>query len=585
MSQEKQPLRGLKFSSTSVPSEVVIDLSEKIKSMGGEYFNHLMSDVKFLIVGDRDTAKYNFSVQKRHDIHFLTPRSIRDLHIKWIEGEEVDVLNPAYGLQTFENCLICLSRMEGYDKDDITHKIENQGGSVTTSLTASNTVVVTTEKSGKRYTKALEWGIPTVHPEWVVDSVQRQAMLECRYYDISQLPREHIGNDSCDVWDKINPQAQHNPNLESLKVKRKSKPAIWSSIMGNVKPLVSLDRSNQWEEEEESFDCSVKRQKLGEEKSVSQLFLGLNFAFHGFNASQHNTLVKVVTSHSGDVTTLDDLVNTHLVVPSTLANDKVPVTEAKVVTEWFIERCLHYHKVVSDPWCYPLKSLGTKLNLKVCISGFIGVEQLHIVKLIELIGCQFCETLTKDRDMLVINLSTIGLTKQNTSNLFKYAHAELLDAPTSSVSLSSTKNKINACKAWDIPIVSLSYLWEIVGTGTLPDLFNLQWCVFAPRDADRPKSLMEYVKKLSNGVFETQANDRKSPSPRKKSGRARLIGRAQESQLNRTALEKSHPIGDEDEQDQTQVSYDLGRDESVYKLNRSTRNEVRRLNGELSETD
>lgn len=585
MSHEKQPLEGLKFSSTSVPSELINDLSEKIKSMGGEYFNHLMSDVKFLIVGDRDTAKYNFSVQKRHDIVFLTPRSIRELHTKWIEGEDVDILDYSFRLKTFENCMICLSRMEGFEKDDITRKVEDAGGSVTTSLTVSNTVVVTTEKSGKRYTKALEWGIPTVHPKWIIDSTQRQAMLECRYYDISQLDLASIGNDSCHVWDKIKPQLQENLDVESLKVKRKNKPAIWSSIMGNVKPLISLDRGDQWEEDEGPSDVSVKKRKIGQEQSISQLFLGFNFAFHGFSASQHKTLVKVVTSHSGDVTTFDDIATTHFVVPSALAKNNVPLTEAKVVTEWFIERCLHYHKLVLDPWCYPLKFLGARLNLKICISGFTGVEQLHIKKLIELIGCSFCETLTKDRDILVINLNTIGLTKENTPNLFKYEHAELLDAPTSSASLSSTKNKINACKAWEIPIVSLSYLWEIVYTGTLPELFDLQWCLFAPRDSDKPKSLMEYVKKLSNGVFETQEENRKSPSPRKKAGRARLIGRAQESQLSETALQKSHPIDDEYEQDQTQVSYDLGRDESIYRPNRSTRNEVRRLNGELSDTD
>ena len=106
------------------------------------------------------------------------------------------------------------------------------------------------------------------------------------------------------------------------------------------------------------------------------------------------------------------------------------------------------------------------------------------------------------------------------------------------MSLISSKNKINAAKNWSIPIVSIAYIWEILERSTpstihnlvLPDICDLLWCLFAPNNTAKPKTLLDYIKNLSNDSFETPKKDDKVklPSPRKgkqKRKYGRLAGR------------------------------------------------------------
>ena len=77
----------------------------------------------------------------------------------------------------------------------------------------------------------------------------------------------------------------------------------------------------------------------------------------------------------------------------------------------------------------------------------------------------------------------------------------------------SAKNKIDAAKQWNIPVVSVAYLWDIMEQSAskshivMPDITDLQWCIFAPSNYNKPKSLLEYVKNLDKASREGSVAD------------------------------------------------------------------------------
>ena len=99
-----------------------------------------------------------------------------------------------------------------------------------------------------------------------------------------------------------------------------------------------------------------------------------------------------------------------------------------IVTEFFIERCLYYQKLLHpiDLWSKPFLSTiefqvssSSKLLhhefssspfLNVTITGFSGVELLHLTKVLNLLkpmGINYVEYLNKSTDILLINLAAL----------------------------------------------------------------------------------------------------------------------------------------------------------------------------------
>jgi hypothetical protein len=143
----------------------------------------------------------------------------------------------------------------------------------------------------------------------------------------------------------------------------------------------------------------------------------------------------------------------------------------------------------------------------------------------------------------------------------------------------SSKNKINAAKKWQIPIVSVAYLWETMelsankATLIMPNIVDLTWCLYAPSKYSRPQTLMEYVKNMSTEEEEHASDEPSSrhevqgesyhdeedsqkrkdddsirlPSPRKAVKRqkyGRLAGREQQGLLNKL-IDADSPTPDE----------------------------------------
>jgi DNA replication regulator DPB11 len=625
------------------------DLAEKIEALGGVHYSDLMSDVKYLIVGDRDTAKYNFCIKNRVDIRFLNRDAILKVYSLWLKGEDdsskLDINN--YSLEIFGGMQVCFSRIE-LDLDDLRRVIEGcgwrkdgikavgppltlaetfstknlvelihaNGGKSSGSLTISNTCVVTTEKRGKRYTKALEWKKPVIHPLWIVDSILRGAALDFEDYILNDKNENSLYDKGCNVWNQcVGAPVEINEEIyqeDKPKKVLKKNTTVWNSIMDTTKHLSKrVVTDSAWDEEEKAangsdddlptFVRAKKHQQDREHALEAQLFLGSNFLLVGFSAQQQTLLTQVIESHHGEVTmdSTDDTI-THIIVPasagaqasmmlrilSPAVKARISNGDIKAVTEWYIERSMYYKRPMMDRWGQPMKGLvrSTK-KFKVCITGFTGIELLHIEKLVEYLGFEFCKALTLKRDLLVMNINLFKNTLvKNSPKLYQYKFLDVINCPTylagsTSVLEMSSKNKINAAKKWQIPIVSVAYLWETMelsankATLIMPNIVDLTWCLYAPSKYSRPQTLMEYVKNMSTEEEEHASDEPSSrhevqgesyhdeedsqkrkdddsirlPSPRKAVKRqkyGRLAGREQQGLLNKL-IDADSPTPDE----------------------------------------
>lgn len=557
-------------------------MAEKILALGGTHYSDLMSLVKYLIVGNRNTEKYKYLIKYRQDVVFLPQEAVTKIHQRWTAGDDTGLELEKYLMAVFERFTVCVARIDrpkpdvvqslfgekfrtppdgavlepmtdAFLADEVAVSMERKHAQVSTTLTPSCDVVVSTEASGKRYTMARQWGIPVVHPLWVYDSILRGAALDLDDYVLTS-DGSNLYNSGSFVWRKLyasRAEAEAEPveKAESERAPLKKNLEVWSSIMSHSRAKSARTiKKSLWEEPPEEEATKTSKPAPASPEKKSSLFAGFKFLPVGFSIPQQKVLRNVVESHNGEVAELaTDETISHIVLlvksgpqaslmllmlPSNMKR-RVNSKDVHVVTDWFIERSIFYKEIRHDSWCKPLQGLvPLAKKFKVCITGFTGVELLHIEKLVEYLNLEFCETLASKRDLLIVNINLFkdGLQEKSPS-LFKYKYKDILDCPIyttgdrlSSVSVMSSQNKMNAARKWNIPIVSVAYLWEMIqrlaGKANLqmPDIFDLSWCIYAPRSMAKPTTLLDYVRSM-NEDFETQKLEEcesvQLPSPRK----------------------------------------------------------------------
>lgn len=573
-----KPFSGLTFCCTGIAASERNDIEDKITTLGGTQYSDLMSSVSFLVVGSMATEKYRYSVRYRYDMTFLTAQCIDDIYKRWTMGEDTGLDPVEQSMAVFAGLSVCVARVERaapdvaarhFDEkfrtpplaakptrcladvfllDAITDCVAANGGAPSSSLTPATSVLVGTDTSGRRYTMAKQWGIPVVHPLWVYDSCLRGAALNTEDYLLTGNPAD-VYNNASFVWNdlyqlRINRSTLPARGGEGSRKPTREKPLkrssrVWSSIMDQ--PTRERTGDIDGEDDENTNHENITASEKQERAPTLGLFGGLMFLPVGLSIPQQEVLKGVVESHAGEVAdSANDDTITHVLVlvkngpqaslmlsllPSKLRR-RIALKEVHTVTDWFIERSIFYNRVRYDSWSRLLHGLvPLHKRFKVCITGFTGVELLHIEKLITYLNLEYCDTLTSDRDLLIVNVVLFKDSLATTSpELFKYRHQDVLDCPvystgdgSRSVSVISSKNKISAAKRWNIPVVSLAYLWEMIQTLAgkpsvhVPDVVNPTWCLHAPSSAPRPMTLLDYARKLSNNF----ASPSKSASPLK----------------------------------------------------------------------
>lgn len=522
--------QGYTFTTTDIPTDEKTKIAEMISYMGGKLYSNLTSDTDILIVGNTDTAKSKFCLEHRTDVTLLYPHDLRDIYRRFKEKDVpqngIQILDD-YPWPIFENCILCVSRLRNvqspcHEKHYINTLIHRFGGRATSTLTPKVSFLITDKREGIRYERAVEWNIVPVHPKWIIDSCNCQRILNPKFYDISKITdTKEIG------------KGAYIKNRNVID---------YGKIFNN--PVYAEIKQAE----------GVKN--VGKVNEPVGLFTGFIFSYYGFNKIQIEKLINILKTNGGELQEEYDLSVTHFIVPSSLTIDDVPlniqrlksISDSRIVNEWFVERCLFYQKIIHDSWSLPPLRLDLNYEFKIHITGFNEIETLHLTKLISNLNLTLAIELTDTCDFLVTNLSALGLTSENSPQLFTYKFGDILTSKSKSLSTSSanlTKKKINSAKKWNIPVVSMAFIWELSQTGILPSVLDPQWCIFAPKHMRPATNFLEYARSISGGTFHTQQQEHSSPvssptklpvslpSPRKNSQKKwpKLVGTASDSQL------------------------------------------------------
>ncbi|SCU83129.1 LADA_0C09714g1_1 [Lachancea dasiensis] len=548
----QKPFQGLTFCPTALPEEVSRNLSRKITKLGGGYSKDLTKSVNVLIVGSVATNKYRFAVQNRFDIAFLAPDALDSIYDLWLTGEEISmeshsnythikngkdrmlkVLQTRYQLGPLKDFVIFIGRVNDTRNDqfstDVLDKLCLQLGVHSCNTRhfvkevhwSRPTVFVTDHSKGARVDAARLQGLPIVHPKWISDCYKRDALLDFAYYLLDNClvsDYESIGQGACMCWEEIEARRDSSSTslsddaLETRQTQRAIRDKfasdgdrLWNSVMLRKSKIVPSDVS------------AVP--KAASPKETPKIFENGHFYLSRFPAKQRAILEKIISQNGGncyEVTTskADLLHPSFLVVPSSAHVRELTSFEQSFshqVTEFFFERCLHYKKLLKpDPWCSPFLSefhikpcpglsskAGGSNTLKVAITGFQGVELLHITKMLEALlpsGLELKQTLNKDTDILLINLGALNSIPE-THTLWQNHLAPMFlenrKIAQNQIHRNSMKRKIDFIKLrHSIPVVTAGFIIELFARGSKLCLekpttkihFNdVNWCISCPR--------------------------------------------------------------------------------------------------------
>lgn len=615
----------IKFCSTGLSSETRRDVSNKINKMGGFHEVNLLSDSKFLIVGSRDSDKFRYCIRNRYDIRFIVSKDIDDMFNKWLNNE---TFNPYdYEMPAFANLKVCLSRIQfdEFIKEEfgligineiqkkLTAMVESKGGTISNSLSFTDKYIITNDFSGKKYNMAQNWNIPVLHPMWIVHSFRRNATYEVNDYlpsalnKIKEISLELNKKRSRDDFEKNDDD--NEDEKKELIIKRKN-PKIWESIMSNSIITNNSLKLNEWDDKDDdeikNFNKNIKtfnsvsipkvsNSSILNPKPVdksSNLFKDKKFLIKFFNLKQLNLLKKVIESHNGIILNEESNDLNYLIIPSDFEIDQIPPHFKKylILTEWFIERSLFYSKIKIDQWGKPFfKTFSKNLNflknypkdgLNVAITGFQGIELLHLTKIIEnllIIHDNYSknifnlkENLNKTIDLLIINIDLLNLSTKSQYLIDKNPSLFSNQSEFSKSSLNSTHSKLKFSKSNHIPILTISYLFEFfLIDHNSEEKINIDfkdWCLYCPNNLninDNLKKLLSSYKEEENEeeIYESLP---KLPSPirnkrNNNSDNLRLIGRAKVSHLDQKFDAYSNSQIDDDHENNirtTQISYE-----------------------------
>lgn len=463
-------LNGHVFCTTGLEPEIWLQTSQKVKSMGGEFDKTLTQNTHYLIVGSRNTSKYEFCVIKRPDVIFLHQSAVFKLFDKWKEGKSLDARAELFAARysVFSDCLISFTGIaRGPKRDQYIDMIERNGGKCMGELNKQVTYLVTergTTGDKRKYAKI--WEIPAVLPEWIHLSTVRGAILPTAWFadDVDPDQIEALAQDI-----KKKTYAQTKPEYEitlhtsnRLVRPQKRRRAAADNEWGFLKkkreqidsnsltaPVLHLDDHQQPDQ------TSVKRIEHGMKTSVvskgshsastNDIFAGQIFEFYGFDERQLRILEQSVIAHQGQTAGSAQLQPTLTILNADMAPEEASSVmdsrhTSEFFTHWAIERSLHQKCLALDLWGQYVqhRNLYELSKLAIGLSGYTGIELLHLEKLIDILGAQYRPTFTRECDVLIC---------QSESSK-KYAFA----------------------KQWNIDIVNEKWLWQCATKGELVPL-------------------------------------------------------------------------------------------------------------------
>lgn len=435
-----------------------------------------------------------------------------------------------------------------------------------------NVIFVSGESNSTRQRAAARFNIPIIHYKWLLDCQKRNATLEYDPYylieNVQDKSYDDIGIDSCDCWDTLEKTNQitipdkeiqsQSTQVDLLLSKYKPRGGkLWNKVMSNsvtddnrnkeqgqllvsaknenIEHHLSTKRNNSNVNSSSSiYDSELgsenKSKAIQEESHTSLIFDNCSFSIHDSFPSRHQRiLLNVIKKNGGTIITSIHTDPDYLIVPSNIPLETLDLHQNStsniyIVTEFFIERCLHYKLLINPPdtWSKPFyftdsfhlipnpkilhKSEEDHLSLTVAITGFQGVELLHLTKILAILenkGVKYTEYVNKNIDLLLLNLSALTsinedyvLWTNNYKDLFQLNKKYLKNDTDSQAAVfrNSLKRKLGFVKhVGTIPVATPAFIMEIFRKTSHfmynPDYSNnfirindTNWCIFCPKN-------------------------------------------------------------------------------------------------------
>lgn len=241
-------------------------------------------------------------------------------------------------------------------------------------LTKAVTHLIATAPTGRKYEFARTHRIAVVTPEWLADSLERGMALDEHFYD-PLLPPGQIGV-GAKPPKAVVPTAEAAGPRGKRKIRKSTQDrlgeqsqSLWNDIIGHAAAVKPAKR-DEWEDEAPPADIGrlgsagldtnppAPGSRPGGSKPQPKkggMFAGACFCPWGFDPTQVQSLGGAVLPHDGEMVgglqelgTATAFAWKFVVVPRTTRIGNCPKIpeDATMVTEWWLESCLHYQKLV-----------------------------------------------------------------------------------------------------------------------------------------------------------------------------------------------------------------------------------------------
>lgn len=434
-SHHQPMLAGYVFCCTGVDGDLKSSIVAKCRAMKGEIQDNLTPDAHFLLVGNQDSEKYLFASHQRLDMTFLHPQFIEKLHARWIAAETIDLDNVIreFRMPVFFNKNLSVSNIE--ERQPMIDTIEENGGIFDGNVkTLVTNILVTPKAHGKKYDFAMRKSIPVVHPIWIEHCIKRGAMLDTSDFHPA---KEGVENSDTAWFKDMHPEPWREVARVSEEVARQQfrrpkvlKAGLWDSHNSITESRAEIEAPFFDEEEQ---DTSSSREN-GRSRHSTGIFAGHSILFVGFIKKQLEKLQQTVVSHGATLAS-SETTATNIIVHPEIPSDRYDLLAASCTTPistfWLVERSIFYKKWTSDIWSsyVPEKDLVAFSNVNISISGFDGVELMHIEKLISMLGARYKPVFGEKTGSVLVAASP---------------HAR----------------KVRNAQKWMIPVVSIDWLWD-----------------------------------------------------------------------------------------------------------------------------
>ncbi|KAM0249143.1 hypothetical protein ACHAQJ_009182 [Trichoderma viride] len=491
------PFKGVIVCCTDIPTDQRTDIAQKIVELGGVHKYDLTPDATHLVVGGYDTPKYRHVARERVDIKIMDAGWINAVNELWKNDEEFDLfaLEKSYQLKPLEtsgaepssqeetspaargSLLICLTGF-GDQRDKIAETVKQNGGRFTGDLTRRCSHLIVNKPEGKKFTAAKSWGVHTVTLEWLNQSVERGMILEEAKFD-PLLPPEEQG---VGAWIKVDPKRSSLGKRARSAVLKGGPDEGARKLRKTASMKLSSQRNDLWGDilgrsasREYSFahENPPKAQAQGPAPTPTSevptqpgyslveedpgVFVNCTFVVHGFPQQRASILEQTIATLGGNIAaSLQDAAvlseptdpehYRFLIVPQTSQPDthpKVPNEHIHVVTEFYIENCLHNKRffspneqVLGRP--FPLFPIPGFSSITVCSAAFTGIELNQVARSVAQLGGKYEEAFRRSTNVLVCKSL-----------------------------MSMRREKLKCALDWGVPVVSADWLWECISSGNL----------------------------------------------------------------------------------------------------------------------